>query len=74
MSDFEEGNEEEFVNHLSVTMTNGKFFTIRFDKEEGNDFVDVYQVFDEDNEIYLMSMAKEHLVEMIYQFENMLND
>lgn len=73
MSNFEDGNEEGFVNHLSVTMTNGKFFTLRFDKEEGNEFVDVYQVFDEDNEIYVMSMAKEHLVEMIYQFENMLN-
>ena len=72
MSDFDD-NEEEFVNHLSVTMTNGKFFTLRFDKEEGKEFVDVYQVFDEDNEIYVMSMAKEHLVEMIYQFETMLN-
>jgi hypothetical protein len=73
MSDFEEGDDQEFTNSHTVTMTNGKFFTIRFEKDEDKDFVDVYQVFDEDNEIYLMSMAKEHLVEMIYQFETMLN-
>ena len=66
--------EEGYANTHTITMTNGTYFTIRFEKEEGRDVVDIYQVFDEDNEIYLMSMAKEHLVEMIYQFESMLND
>jgi hypothetical protein len=65
--------DDDFSNVHTVTMTNNTFFTIRFEKEEGEDIVNVFQVFDEDNEIYLMSMAKEHLVEMIYQFETMLN-
>jgi hypothetical protein len=34
MSDFEEGDDQEFTNSHTVTMTNGKFFTIRFEKDE----------------------------------------
>jgi|APGre2960657404_1045060.scaffolds.fasta_scaffold02403_12 hypothetical protein len=74
MSDLDNQDDNEFVNSHTVSMTNGTFFTIRFEKQEGREVVDLFQVFDEDNEIYLMSMSKEHIVEVIYQLESMLND
>jgi len=74
MSDLDSQDDNEFVNSHTVSMTNGTFFTIRFEKQEGREVVDLFQVFDEDNEIYLMSMSKEHIVEVIYQLESMLND
>ena len=74
MSELDNQDDNEFVNSHTVSMTNGTFFTIRFEKQEGREVVDLFQVFDEDNEIYLMSMSKEHIVEVIYQLESMLND
>jgi hypothetical protein len=74
MSDLDNQDDNEFVNSHTVSMTNGTFFTIRFEKQEGREVVDLFQVFDEDNEIYLMSFSKEHIVEVIYQLESMLND
>lgn len=74
MSDLDNQDDNEFVNSHTVSLTNGTFFTIRFEKQEGREVVDLFQVFDEDNEIYLMSMSKEHIVEVIYQLESMLND
>jgi hypothetical protein len=74
MSDLDNQDDNDFVNSHTVSMTNGTFFTIRFEKQEGREVVDLFQVFDEDNEIYLMSMSKEHIVEVIYQLESMLND
>jgi hypothetical protein len=74
MSDLDNQDDNEFVNSHTVSMTNGTFFTIRFEKQDGREVVDLFQVFDEDNEIYLMSMSKEHIVEVIYQLESMLND
>ena len=74
MSDLDNQDDNEFVNSHTVSMTNGTFFTIRFEKQEGREVVDLFQVFDEDNEIYLMSMSKEQIVEVIYQLESMLND
>lgn len=73
MSDLDNQGDNEYVNSHTVSMTNGTFFTIRFEKQEGREVVDLFQVFDEDNEIYLMSMSKEHIVEVIYQLETMLN-
>lgn len=70
---FEEENENEDVNIRTITISNGTYFTMRFEKEDGRDLVDVYQMFDEDNEIYLMSMRKEDIVDIIYQLEEMLN-
>lgn len=74
MSDLDNQDDNDFVNSHTVSLTNGTFFTIRFEKQEGREVVDLFQVFDEDNEIYLMSMSKEHIVEVIYQLESMLND
>ena len=74
MSDLDNQDDNDFINAHTVTMTNGTFFTIRFEKQDGREVVDLFQVFDEDNEIYLMSMSKEHTVEVIYQLESMLND
>ena len=74
MSDLDNQDDNEFVNSHTVSMTNGTFFTIRFEKQDGREVVDLFQVFDEDNEIYLMSMSKEQIVEVIYQLKSMLND
>jgi aspartate/tyrosine/aromatic aminotransferase len=68
-----EEEEDDFVNMRTVTITNGMFFTIRFEQEEGSELVDVYQVFAKDTEIYLMSMTRENIVDIMYQFETMLN-
>lgn len=70
---FEEENDNEDVNIRTITISNGTYFTMRFEKEDGRELVDVYQMFDEDNEIYLMSMRKEDIVDIIYQLEEMLN-
>lgn len=56
-----------------VTLTNGKFFTIRFDKEPEDKEVHIYQVYDEDQDVYCMSIRPETLVELIYQLEELVS-
>jgi|DEB0MinimDraft_10_1074344.scaffolds.fasta_scaffold81175_2 hypothetical protein len=54
-------------------LTNEDFFTLRFETDQDDDCVHLLQEFG-DQEVYLMSLNKEALVELIYQLTNMLDD
>jgi len=54
-------------------LTNEDFFTLRFETDQDDDCVHQLQEFG-DQEVYLMSLNKEALVELIYQLTNMLDD
>lgn len=56
-----------------ITLSNGQFFTIRFDKEPEDREIHIYQVYGEDQEVYCMSMRPETLVELIYQLEDLVS-
>lgn len=64
---------DEQGNPRALNLGNGTFFQIRFEKDEEQNCIDIYQVFDEDTEIYVMSISHEDMVKILYQLEDMIN-
>lgn len=56
-----------------ITLSNGSFFTVRFEKEVDDTDVHLYQTYGEDQSVYCMTLKPEQLVELIYQLEDMVD-
>jgi hypothetical protein len=58
----------------SITLSNGVFFAIRFEKDPDEKEVHIYQVYGGDQDIYCMSIKPEQLAEFIYQLTDMVDE
>jgi len=56
----------------AISLSNGSFFAIRFEKEADESEIHIYQMYGGDQDVYCMSLRPETLVEFIYQLEDMV--
>lgn len=57
----------------ALNLGNGTFFNIRFERDEEENCIDLFQVFDESTTIYIMSISMEDMVKILYELEDMVN-
>ena len=57
----------------ALNLGNGTFFNIRFERDEEENCIDLFQVFDESTTIYVMSISMEDMVKISYELEDMVN-